>query len=67
MINMDIGPDKNEVKKQVQKDREEAKKNPVIPGARVIRRESAKQSYDNGTGCIRWTYPFSGVNLEVST
>lgn len=43
-------------------DLSEAKKNPQVPGARIIRGADAVPIYVNETGCRQWFYPLSEVN-----
>lgn len=40
----------------------EAAKNPLVPGARVLRCQDAAPIYDNAAGCRKWCYPLSEVN-----
>ena len=40
----------------------EAKKNPLVPGARIIRGADAVPVYVNETACRQWFYPLSEVN-----
>ena len=43
-------------------DTSEAKKNPLVPGARIIRGADAVPVYVNETACRQWFYPLSEVN-----
>lgn len=43
-------------------DRKEAAKNPLIPGARIIRGGDAVPVYVNDTACRQWFYPLSEIN-----
>lgn len=47
---------------QSKKDRQEACKNPLVPGARIIRGADAVPVYVNETACRQWFYPLSEVN-----
>jgi len=48
--------------KNAEKDRDEALKNPLVPGARIIHSEDAVPVYVNDTACRQWFYPLSEVN-----
>lgn len=51
-----------EDRKIAEKDRKEAAKNSLVPGARIIRSEDAMPVYVNDTACRQWFYPLSEVN-----
>lgn len=44
------------------KDLKEASKNPLVPGARIIRSADAMPVYDNEEACRKWCYPLSEIN-----
>lgn len=48
--------------RQSYKDKKEAAKNPLVPGARIIRGGDAVPVYVNETACRQWFYPLSEVN-----
>ena len=47
---------------QCAKDMKEAAKNPLVPGARIIRGADAVPVYVNESACRQWFYPLSEVN-----
>lgn len=47
---------------QCAKDMKEAAKNPLVPGARIIRGADAVSVYVNESACRQWFYPLSEVN-----
>lgn len=49
-------------REQTLKDRKEAAKNPLVPGARIIRGQDAVPVYNNLSACREWCYPLSEVN-----
>lgn len=51
-----------EDRKQSRMDLKEAAKNPLVPGARIIRSADTVPVYDNAIGCRKWCYPLSEVN-----
>lgn len=48
--------------KQTRQDIKEAQKNPLVPGARILRGTDAVPVYVNETACRQWFYPLSEVN-----
>lgn len=49
-------------REQCEKDRQEAAKNPLVPGARILRGQDAVPVYDPFSSCRQWCYPLSEVN-----
>lgn len=49
-------------REQCEKDRKEAAKNPLVPGARILRGRDAVPVYDSFSACRQWCYPLSEVN-----
>ncbi len=51
-----------ENRKQCERDRREAAKNPLVPGARILRGRDAVPVYDSFSSCRQWCYPLSELN-----
>ena len=52
----------DEDRQQSRRDLQEAAKNPLVPGARIIRSADALPVYDNAIACRKWCYPLSEIN-----
>ena len=63
MYKIDMSPARQEEdRKEFAGDMRESARNPLVPGARIIRGGAAVSVYDNETACREWNYPLSEVN-----